>query len=208
MEIALRIPFLALLSAGSLIVGCTAAPTAHPVPTVQTVAVPAYLTENKGCAVLVGGSLGSEFADPKIADFWHAVNSQVANHLYDELVFNKFKVVKLTISPKESPDTERLVAAAMARNRCNRVIQVVNIVNEDAQGRFFKYDISVMRFDPKGARTPGSVGTRVTTVGEFSRSYRYVRNDATFKTFFTGTFASSVYSDLAASGTLVPLKIE
>lgn len=191
-----------------VLVGCAAPPSAPRVAVAKPSATPDYLTEKRGCAVLAGGSIGSEFADSKVASFWHEINKQIADHLFEELVLSKYRVVKLTISPNDSFDTERLVIAAMSRHRCNRLIQISSIVNEDSQGRFFRYDITLLRAEPKGVRAPGATGTNIVTVGEYTRAYRYPRTDATFKSFYTGTFASTVFSDLTASGAVDPLKLE
>ena len=82
----------------------------------------------------MGGSVGNTFSDPKVAGFWHEVNKQISDLLYDSLVLDKYKVVKLTVSVAQSSDNERLVLEALARNRCNRVIQVSHTVDEDTSG--------------------------------------------------------------------------
>jgi len=62
-----------------------------------------------------------------------------------------------------------------------------------------------MRLDPK-PRAPGATGTTVVTVGAYRREYRYPRTTASFDAFHTGTFATTAYVDLKASGSLEPLR--
>ena len=205
----MRFLSLSVLATTSLILGCStpsgspSRTAAAPPPAQQ---VPSYVTAAKGCAVVVGGSVGNTFSDPKVAGFWHEVNKQISDLLYDSLVLDKYKVVKLTVSVAQSSDNERLVLEALARNRCNRVIQVSHTVDEDTSGRYFQFNILMVHLEAKGARPPGATGTNVVTVGDFKREYRYPRTPASFDSFHTGTFAETVYSDLKKSGSLEPLR--
>src|SRR5262245_5302157 len=161
--------------------------------------VPAYVVATKSCAVLAGGGIGSAFADPKITRFWSEVNKQVAERLHELLTADKYRSVKLIVAPEDTRNTERLVMQGMASNRCNRLIQLSHTVNEDASGRFFRFDVAVMHLEPASTR-PSAGATNVVTVGDFSREYRYARDARTFESFNSGTLAAAVFADLKKSG--------
>ena len=178
-----------------------AAPTAAP----RT--VPSYLTTDKGCAVVAGGGIGSLFADPKIGGFWQQVNGEITSQLHDRLVEDHYRVVKLVVSAADAPNNEAVVVRALAANRCNRLIQVSHKVDEDANGKYFRFDVAAMRLRPDGANAAAPGGTTpVTTVGEFKREYRFARTAAMFSSFHTGQFAGTVLQDLKQSGALEPLR--
>lgn len=166
-----------------------------------TASVPSYLSAQNGCAVVAGGSLGSDFADPKVEGFWHDVNRQISSSLYEKLSADGFKAVPLTVARDDN--ATHAIATAAARNRCNRVIQVEHTVSEDAQGKYFTYQVSLMRFSATGRTADG---TQVVTVGEYQRSYRFPRTAETFRTLTPVGFASTVFADLEASGKLEPLR--
>lgn len=187
-----------VLCAGvTLLLGCAATPP-------QQTPIPAYITAPRGCAIVVGGSVGSSFEDPKVSGFWNTVNEQISGHLFDKLSEGKYRVVKLIVAPTDK--VEQVITQAMARHECSRLIQVTHIVNEDAKGKFFQFNIELMHVKPSGSRAPGALETRVVTVGEFTRDYRYPRTAAVMQSFRTGTFADSVYRELGASGVLAPLR--
>ena len=200
----MRATTLPLLLLAVVIFGC--ATPANQSSGAAATPVPSYITASRGCAVVVGGSVGSSFADLKVAGIWHEVNKQISDYLYDDLAANKYKVAKLTIAVAERSSVERLVMAAMARNQCNRVIQISHTVNEDARGRFFQFNVAMMHVRPKGERQVGATGTNVVTVGDFQREYRYPRTAAAFESFRTGTFAALVFADLKQSGALEALR--
>jgi len=206
----LRLLLLPVVAATSLIVGCSTPSSSPSSPAATAPApaqqVPSYVAAAKGCAVVVGGSVGNTFSDPKVAGFWHEVNKQISDLLYDSLVLDKYKVVKLTVSVAQSAENERLVLEALARNRCNRVIQISHTVDEDKSGRYFQFNVLMVHLEPKGTRPPGATGTNVVTVGDFKREYRYPRTPASFDSFHTGTFAETVYAELKKSGSLEPLR--
>ena len=168
--------------------------------------VPAYVLSSKGCAVLAGGGIGSAFADPKITRFWSEVNKQVTDRLYELLTAAKYRSTKLIVAPEDTRNTERLVVQGMSSNRCSRLIQLSHTVNEDAAGKFFRFDVAVMHLEPSRTRASGAGGTNVVTVGDYSREYRYARDARTFETFDTGKMAATVFADLQKSGALEPLR--
>ncbi len=162
---------------------------------------PTYLLEHHGCGVLVSGSVGSTFAESDVAGIWHNVNKDIADHLHEHLLAEKYRVERLTVSVAESPDISRLVVYSLARNRCNRVLQISNDVGEDSNGRYFGFIVSLIRMVPASGE-PAAGGTKTTAKGEYLKSYRYPRTKETLDTFYTGTFARKVFDDLAATGAL------
>ena len=178
------------------------AATAAPVPR----AVPGYLTADKGCAVVAGGAIGSQFADPKITSFWHTVNGEITEQLHERLAAERYRVVKLVVPTEEALNNEKVVVRSLAANRCSRLIQVWHTIDEDKGGKFFRFDVVAMRMQPKAQDAVAPGGTQVTTVGEFKREYRFARNAEVFKTFQTGQFAGTVAQDLQRSGVLEPLR--
>ena len=156
----MRFLSLPAIAATSLILGCSA-PSGLPSSTAvaappATQQVPSYVTAAKGCAVVVGGSVGNTFSDPKVAGFWHEVNTQISGLLYDSLVLDKYKVVRLTVAVAQSADNERLVLEALARNRCNRLIQLSHTIDEDTSGRYFQFNVLMVHLEPSGTRPPGA----------------------------------------------------
>lgn len=186
---------------------CGCASTEGPAPSqpAQSVHVPAYLLADKGCAVVAGGGVGSKFADPKINRIWSEVNKQVTGYLYRDLAADAYNVREFIVPAERTPGNEQMVIGDMIRERCNRLIQVAHTVGEDANGRFFRFDISVLRLVPKPAGMTDPK-TNARTVGEFSRQYRYPRTEEAFDAFHTGTFAHQVYRDLQASGVLATMR--
>ncbi len=200
----LKLPVLTLTC--TLILGCTATPDlANSSPSQPANPVPTFIAEKKGCAILVGGSVGSAFDDAKVADFWFKVNQGLTSLIYDKLVQEQYSVVKLIVEPDENSSVERLIINAIAKNKCNHIIQLANIVNQDEQGGFFRYDVEVLHLAPKSDRPGSASGTNVTMVSDYARSYRYPRTAETFQTFKISSFAATVYSDMKAKGALEAL---
>lgn len=164
--------------------------------------VPAYLTASQSCALIVGGT-GSSFVDQNLGKVWYEANRQIAGYLY-EIFSNEGYQVKRFVVPQGSPSNEVLssVALALAQSKCNTFIQVAHEVNEDRDGQYFQYSVSVMHVEVKKDNPRSSSGTNVTTAGDYNRSYRYARTAYNLETFRTGTFANRAYDDLKTSGAL------
>lgn len=196
----------AALALTGLLAACAAprSPAPPPAPT------PAYLTAPTGCAVLAGGSIGSQFSDPQVTATWDRVNAAITTELHDRLVAQRLPVIKYLV-PTQRPGpgeglVDGLVMEQLAMNRCNRLLQVSHQVDEDAGGRYFRFDVTLMRLEPNrgDAVRAGSISVR--TVGEFSKAYRYPRTQEALDSFYTGDFADRVLSDLNASGALGVLR--
>jgi len=155
----------------------------------------------RDCAILVGGN-GSPFADPKIDRFWFLVNREVTQRLQARL-FENYRAEPLLIEPQERGRLREMTGVAMAQYKCNRILQVVHDVNVDAQGPYFRFDVSMLGVTP-GSRTEG--GLVVTTRGIYEKRYRYPRNAETMKTFSTSALGDRVFTDLEASGALEDIR--
>lgn len=164
------------------------------------VASPEDFLEARGCAIVVGGAVGSSFAEPAVAGFWHDVNKSISDTLYGDLVIERYRVVRLTVPVAQAGDIVPLVVKAMARQRCSRVLQLSTDVGEDGEGRYFGFVVSLLRVVPK--ETVAADGTNTVTRGEYRRRYRFGRDAGTMDRFRTGAFARVVLGDLKAAGVL------
>ena len=169
-------------------------------------APPAYLTAARSCAVVVGGSVGSFFADPSTAAFWHEANKQITDRLFESLVRDRYHAIKLTIPVEGHGTLERMVGLAMARGECNRILQVSHTVGDDLEGPYFQISLTLLRVRTSGKSVPASERADVITLGDFNRDYRYRRDGVAFDAFRTGSFAREAYRDLKASGHLERLR--
>ncbi len=201
----MRAMFVSLMSLALALSACST-PPAPVSPPAAAAPVPGYITAARSCAVVVGGSVGSSFNDIKVARVWHEVNRQITDFLYDDLSRDKYRVARLTVPVEESGNVASLVTAALASNQCNRVIQVSHAIGEDAKGKYFLFDVSVMHVEPKGDRPVAASGTSVVTVGDYKRAYRYPRTMEFLDAFHTDAFADQVYADLKRSAALEALK--
>jgi hypothetical protein len=159
-----------------------------------------------GCAVLAGGGIGGAFAEPNITRFWYEINKQVTDRLHQMLLAAHYRAVKLIVPAEETRNNEQWVVQGLAQHHCSRLIQVSHAVNEDAAGKFFRFDVEVMHLQPNATQPAGSRGVLAITVGDWSRQYRYPRTQAAFESFRTGEFAALVFGDLERSGALRPLR--
>lgn len=188
-------------AAAAWLAGCATAPAPAPAQ-----AVPSYLLAPTGCAVVAGGDIGSRFTDPQVAATWARINSAITTELHDRLVLHKYKAIKLLVPAGGDGKAEDRVFESLAHHRCNRVLQVSHKVDEDASGKYFRFDVAVFRAQPKEGAAPSGAAVTVVAAGEYQRSYRHPRTQASFESFYTGTFADQVLADLVAAGALAPLR--
>ena len=185
------------LALGFLTAACSTSPT--------QIADHSFLNEPTGCAILIGG-IGSRFAQKDVEQLWQKINASVTNELYARLAEKKYRVVKLIIPFEKADNYESIIMFTAAQNRCSRLLQVTHHVNEDASGKYFRFDIDLFKLQPKEGRSPGAAGTNTVTVGEFAKKYRNPRTMEALDNFYTGTFAETVLGDLEKSGALKPLR--
>jgi thiamine pyrophosphate-dependent acetolactate synthase large subunit-like protein len=165
-----------------------------------------YLKSPTGCAIVAGGGVGSLFADKQVTAMWDKVNAAVTTELHDRLVQQQYKVVKVLVPTERTRKAEDLMLSSLASNRCNRLLQVSHKVDEDAAGKYFRFDIALLRIAPAADASSAADSITVRTAREFQREYRYPRTQESFDNFYTGTFAETVLADLTRSGTLQPLR--
>lgn len=164
--------------------------------------VPSYIAQIPSCALVVGGA-GSSFADQKVGKVWYEANRQIAGYLYENLVGEGYQVKRFVIpQDTSSQNVVDSVGLALAQAKCNTFIQVSHDVSEDNTGRYFQYSISVIHVELNKDNPRSPSGTNVTTVGDYSRDYRYPRTQYQLEAFRTGTFADKAFNELKASGVL------
>jgi hypothetical protein len=189
------------LTAAASLVACSTSPAPAPVKT-----IPAYLQSATGCAILAGGDIGSRFTDKQVTANWSKINAAITTELHDRLVEGKYKAVKFLVPPGHTRKAEELTFEQLAVDQCNRVLQVAHNVDEDAAGKYFRFDVTLFRAVPKPAAADTDANITVVATTEFKRSYRYPRTQESFENFYTGTFAEKVLSDLVAADALAPLR--
>ncbi len=159
--------------------------------------------QTEGCALIVGGSVGSSFAEANLAGFWFQVNKSITDKIFSILLLEQYRVVLKIVDADEAPQMKEVLVSAMAAQKCSRFIRVSNYVGEDVRGKFFGFIVDQIRIAPK--ESVGVDGTNTITRGEYSRTYRYPRTSEAFDAFQPDAFSRTVVADLKASGMLVPL---
>ena len=170
-----------------------------------------HFVNEKSCALIVGGGTEQFFADPRINDVWFQASKTITDDLYRDMTTRGYPVreyiVPLDVRSRPREQFLENIALEMSVNRCNRIIQIAQIVSEDADGRFFGYRVDVMLAKPENLGAQSAVAaTRVALVGEYTKQYRYPRNVETFKTLQFHKLAEKFFSDMADSGELKNLR--
>lgn len=167
----------------------------------------AYPPNAYRCAVLAGGT-GSRFSDAKVDGFWREVNREVWAQLADQLrtATYDFDAVftEASDSSKNTPLPKPLLA--VARSRCAQLIQISHDIGEDKDGRYFSFDIAVLRFRSKARATSAQPGTSVVPYEDYSKRYRYARTEASLGTFSPTKLADQLFQELTASHVLDGIK--
>jgi parvulin-like peptidyl-prolyl isomerase len=150
------------------------------------------------CLVVSGGT-GAKFSDAKIDAIWLEINRQVSANLFTDLRENGYAARQVFTEAVDRDAQPSKALAAVARSGCGQLLQVSHQVDEDADGSYFAFDISLLRFvrvEDGGPPTPGS---QTKAVSDFHKTYRHPRTTEEMDKFHTGTFANEVFSDLRAS---------
>lgn len=151
--------------------------------------------EQRTCAVVAG--VTQRFSDPAVEDAWYKANRAVTTRVHERLI-ERYRVDGLVIEPPQGRERE-LIAAALGRHQCNRLIQVSLDVNVDSAGSYFRFDVTQLAMvSPR----PAAGGTIVRTKGLYEKSYRYRRTPEVFRTLSMSEVGDRAYADLEASGTL------
>lgn len=148
--------------------------------------------------IVVSGGTGSVFADPKIDGLWLEINRKVSDPLFEDLRENGYAVRSVFTDAAERDAKPNKALAAVAASGCAHLLQVSHMVGDDADGRYFTFQVSLLRFvrADGGQPTPGS---QTTAVADFKKDYRHPRTEEEMTRFHTGTFANEVFRDLVAS---------
>lgn len=149
----------------------------------------------RDCALVSGGT-GSQFTDVRVDKIWLEVNRKITDSLVDDLRENGYGVEKVFTEVADRTAEPPKAIRTLARVRCTRLIQVSHDVGQSAEGPFFGFTVSVLRFEPSGGQGAGAM---VRAASDYTRSYRYPRNTAEMDKFHTGTFANTVYADLLSA---------
>lgn len=148
--------------------------------------------------IVVSGGTGSQFQDAQVDGLWLEINRRVSDLVFEDLFENGYAVRKVFTGAADRDAKPAKALAAVAQSGCAHLLQVSHQVGEDADGKFFSFDISLLRFvrEDGGPPTPGS---QTKAVSDFRKVYRHPRTAEEMEQFHTGTFANEVYNDVRAS---------
>lgn len=157
------------------------------------------------CAVLAGGT-GSRFSEAKIDGFWREVNREVTGHVAERLRTDTYDIDIVFTDARDEGKQPPKPLLAMARSRCAQLIEISHHIGEDKGGRFFAFEVAVLRFRGKGAVAASQPGMDVVAHEDYRKRYQYPQTDALFKSFNIGQFAQEAFQDLIASGVINGIK--
>jgi hypothetical protein len=163
----------------------------------QTSSIPAYFNEERSCAVVVGG-VGSDFENTKITQIWFDINMAVVKPFFKRLTV-QHDAVKLMIIPSEKVGAEKAIMETLAKNQCNRIIQLVHDVNEDDAGKYFRFNLTMLRVKPERQHLGGTVARSSL---EYEKSYRFPRTPEALDAFSAEALANTVFNDIEQAGAL------
>ncbi|TAK93187.1 MAG: hypothetical protein EPO09_13475 [Aquabacterium sp.] len=173
----------------------------------EVVNAEAYPPNAYRCAVLAGGT-GSRFGDAKVDGFWREVNREVWAQLADQLrtATYDFDAVFTEASDSNSKTPLPKPLLAVARSRCAQLIQISHDIGEDKDGRYFSFDLAVLRFRSKGRAASAQPGTSVVPYEDYSKHYRFARTEEALSTFSPTKLAGQIFQELIASHVLESIK--
>ena len=148
------------------------------------------------CAVVSAGA-GDSFAEEGVNRIQAMVDRQIFDGLVTDLHQNGYAVKPVFIDSGDKTGTSKVVDA-MTHTLCAGLIQVAHHMGEDEQGRYFAFDVEAMHAAPTGQQVAGK-DTQATLIGDFKKHYRFPRTEDGMNAFHTGTFANTVFADLAES---------
>jgi hypothetical protein len=154
-----RLAALALLAAG-----CATVPEAP-------VVVPDYVTSPASCALLLGGG-GTVFPDERVAQAWRRIDGIAADAATAELARLGYAVEQLMSEATTGAERGRVAAAALARHRCNRVVQLSHFVEGEPGAQRFGFAVSVLVPEASKARRVEG-GLSYPFEQTYSRRYAY-----------------------------------
>lgn len=132
-------------------------------------------------------------------------NRKVTSTIYERLTAEKYNVSILTVQPPNAKDAPDMMLKELSRKKCSRLIQVSTIAGEDKFGKFFGFNIEVLRIEPKSSTpTPGDRSAVV--AGEYKKVYRYERNEENYKNLSLSGIGQQAYKELKESLVLENIK--
>ena len=149
--------------------------------------------------LLVAGAAGGAFADPRIDKFWLEVEREINSNLFAQFQRGGYAVESVFEEAADRGKTPMKSLVAIGRSGCAYMLQVTNDVNEDAAGRYFAFDVSLLRFVANDGGPPRP-GVRAIARPGFKKRYRYPRTQEAMNAFDMRTFATTVFTDVQASG--------
>ena len=156
------------------------------------------------CIVVAGGS-GSRMAEPRVDLFWMAVNREITHLLVQDLGMNDYAAHEVFEEIADRDKTPRKSMVAVAQSGCAYLLQVGHDVGEDASGKYFTFEVTLLRLVGEDGGPPRP-GAQVRTVGEFTKRYRHAHTADQMNKLNTATVANAMFADLLASGKLAPAR--
>ena len=150
------------------------------------------------CIVVTGGG-GSKFADPRMDKFWLEMNRLVTNQLLARLQQGGYASSEAFEELADRGQTPQKALVGLSRTGCSYLLQVTDEVAEDANGKFFAFDVLLMHIvGADGAPLERNQSGR--TVPDLNKRYRHARTAEEMGRFNAENFADQVFADLQASG--------
>ncbi len=156
------------------------------------------------CIVVSGGS-GSNLTPPQADRFWMEVNREVAHVLVLDLGMNDYPTHEAFEDIADRASQPRKSMQAVAQTGCAYLLQLAHDVGENGAGKYFDFEVTLLRLVGPDGGGPRPGGT-VTTLGEFTKRYHHVRDSQEMARFNTGEQGNAIYADLLASHKLEPVR--
>jgi len=165
-------------------------------------AVAIYEQPDSGACVLVVSGIGTHFTGDSLQDridnFWYTINRDVADSLLHKLTSAGYAAQSMVIPRKQDEKVLELVAGALARARCERLLEIRHRISTDNAGKFWGFVVEVKGLTPDSGGGSYRVGDAT-----FQRLYRFAFTDEEFGRLSIGGFAARLLGDVIASGALV-----
>lgn len=123
-------------------------------------------TSGSTCSILLGGG-GMVFPSDDQNQKWFMVNRVVSQAVASTLQSMGYRIYPLIVDVRDTEDRLKLLGAAVARDKCSRVVQITHALSGQSQttpgvAKNFEFDVSVLALSTDGKLT-----------GLFQKTYRY-----------------------------------